>query len=313
MASPQSHANRMHYEAVQAVSRQGLSAEDGIDWQERHWPALTAEPGGVDYVEVDAGGVRGMWLNPKGCAGNRVILCMHGGGYVAGSIFTHRKMYGHLVKATGCRGLVFDYAYAHEARFPTQLEQTSTVYRWLLGQGVVPGHLALVGDSCGAALMFGVLLRARDAGLPLPAAAMSISGWTDMAATGASYEANRNKDPFFSRETTMFLASLVLGEGGNARDPFASPLYGQLAGLPPTFLQAGADETLLDDSRVFAERARAAGVEVRLEIYPGMLHSFQMMAGRAPEADEAIAELAARARPRLGLPDSTRHVDTRTA
>jgi epsilon-lactone hydrolase len=121
------------------------------------------------------------------------------------------------------------------------------------------------------------------------------------AGSGESYDTNRDKDIFFTRETTTWLARTVLGNGVDMRDPYASPLYGDLTGFPALFLQAGQDEALLDDSRMFAERARAAGVEVRLDVFPEMLHSFQMMAGRAPEADDAIARFAEWVRPKLGL------------
>jgi acetyl esterase/lipase len=164
----------------------------------------------------------------------------------------------------------------------------------------VPEHIACAGDSSGAILTFGLLQRARGEHLPLPAAVMSISGWLDMALTGQSYVTNRDKDVFFSKAGVEWLVANVLGDG-DRRDPYASPLYADLAGLPPMFLQAGADETIVDDSRMFADRARKAGVEVRFDVFPEMLHSFQMMAGRAPEADDAIRRFAGWVRPKLGL------------
>ena len=303
MASKQSEANKRHYETILAPGGQPMSPEEATEWRDRQWTALTAEPGGVDYVEVDAGGTKAMWLIPKACVEDRVIFCVHGGGYIGGSIYTHRKMYAHLAKAAGCRGLVIDYDYVHQNIFPTQLNQALTAYRWLLRQGVEAKRMAMIGDSCGATILFGLLQRARDEGLPQPAAAMSISAWTDLDATGVTYETNRAKDAFFTKETTTWLARNIVGPGGDLRDPLASPLYGDLKGFPPIFLQAGGDETLLDDSRMFAERAKAAGVEVRLDVFPEMLHSFQMMAGCAPEADDAIGRLAEWVRPRLGLTD----------
>jgi len=127
-----------------------------------------------------------------------------------------------------------------------------------------------------------------------------MSGWFDLAATGASFVTNREKDPFFTKSTVQWLASNLVGDG-DRRHPHASPLYADLAGFPPIYLQAGGDETLVDDSRMFAERARQAAVEVRCDVFPEMLHSFQMMAGRAPEADDAIHRLAEWVRPKLGL------------
>jgi acetyl esterase/lipase len=301
VASKQSEANRRHYEAVAANIGQQLSPQEVIEWNDVHWTALTAEPGGVDYIEVDAGGVPAMWIVPKGSVEDRVIFCIHGGGYVSGSIYTHRKLHGHLVKAIGSRALSMDYDYAYQNSYPTQLNQALTAYRWLLDQGVKGEHIGMVGDSCGVALLFGLLQRVRDEDMPQPAAVMSMSGWIDMDATGASYVSNRLKDVFFSAETTSWLARNILGEGGDRRDPYASPLYANMKGFPPLFMQAGADEVLLDDSRVFAERAKKAGVEARLDVFPEMLHSFQMMAGRAPEADDAIGRFAEWIRPKLGL------------
>ena len=300
MSSKQSQANKLHYEALAKVSAAGLTPEEQIEWNDIHWTALTAEPGDVDYIEADADGVQGMWVVPKNAQKDRVIFFAHGGGFVSGSMYTHRKMVGHLAKATGARALLFDYAYGHQQKFPHQLESAFTTYRWLLGQGVKPEHIAIAGDSSGAILTFGVLQLARDEGVALPAAVMVLSGWLDLALTGQSYETNREKDVFFSKAGGEWLISTFLGDG-DRRDPLASPLYADLKGLPPTYLQAGSNETLLDDSRMFAEQAKKAGVETKLDVFPGMLHTHQMMAGRAPEADDAIDRLAQWVRPKLGL------------
>jgi epsilon-lactone hydrolase len=301
MASKESEANKFHYEALVARAAVGnpLSPEEG----DSAWGELTAEPGDVDFRETDAGGTSAMWIAPKGCAHDRVILYAHGGGFVAGSIRSHRRMVGHLAKAAGCRALLFDYPYAYQQKYPAQLDVTVQTYRWLLGQGVKPAHIAFAGDSRGAILIFGTLQYARNAGLPLPAATMIMSGWLDMTVSAPSFEANRGKDLFFSKSTVDWLVSNFVGEG-DRRDPSTSPVHADLRGFPPVFLQAGADEALVDESRVFAERARNAGVDVRLDVFPDMLHSFQMMAGCAPEADDAIARFADWVRPKLGLFES---------
>jgi acetyl esterase/lipase len=298
MASTQSRANREHWETAAGNGPQAPDAV--IEWNDIHWTPLTAEPQGVDYIEVNADGAPAMWIRPKGAVEDRVILYSHGGGFVAGSIYTHRKLVGHLAKAVGCRGLLFEFPYAHERKHPAQLETAVTVYRWLLDQRVKAEHIVVAGESAGAILTVGLLQQAREAGLAQPVAAMIMSGWFDLAATGASFVTNREKDPFFAKSTVEWLASNFVGDG-NRRDPSASPLDADLAGFPPIYLQAGGDEALVDDSRMFAERAKQAGVEVRFDVFPEMLHSFQMMAGRAPEADEAIRRLAEWVRPKLGL------------
>ncbi|TPL68614.1 alpha/beta hydrolase [Mesorhizobium sp. B2-3-15] len=301
MASMQSQANRNHYAALAANAGKLTSPQAVIDYNDVNWTALTGEPGGVDYVEVDAGGVPAMWVVPKGADEQRVLFYAHGGGFIGGSIYTHRKLVGHLAKAIGCRALIYDYPLAHQAKHPAQIEAATSAWHWLVDQGFDPKRIVIAGDSCGAVPTYDVLQRLRAQRRPLPVATLIISGWFDMALTGASYETNRDKDPAFAREAVDWLAANFIGDA-DRRDPEVSPLYADLSGFPPVFLQAGADETLVDESRMFAERARQAGVETRLDVFDGMLHSFQMMAGRAPEADDAIARFAAWVRPRLGLP-----------
>lgn len=299
MPSKQSEANKRHYEtsAAQPPSPDPL---DNIEYHDIHWTALTAEPGGVDYLETTAAGARSLWVVPHGADASRVILYSHGGGFVAGSIYTHRKLVGHLAKAAGCRALVYDFAYAHEHKYPHQLDTAVRVYRWLLEQGVQPAHVALAGDSAGAILTVGSLQRIRAERQPMPAAVLLMSGWLDMEQTAKSFETNAEKDKYFTRDAVNWLAGHVLGDFSR-RDPLANALAADLTGFPPICIQAGGDETLVDESRMFAERAKKAGVEVAIEIFPEMFHTFQMMAGRAPEADDAIQKLGAWVRPRLGL------------
>ncbi len=298
MASEQSLANKAYWEA--AAAQGPLAPEAVIEGVDIRWTPLSGEPGGVDYLEVDAGGIRAMWVRPKGAADDRVIFYAHGGGFVSGSIYTHRKMVGHLAKAAGCRALLFEYPYAHAQKHPAQLNAAVAAYRWLLAEGIAPMHIAAAGDSAGAILTFGLLQQARNNRMPLPAAVMILSGWLDLALSAPSFETNREKDAFFTRDVVEWLASNFLGDG-DPRDPLASPLYAELKGFPPIFLQAGGDEALVDESRMFAERAGQAGVEVRLDVFPDMLHSFQMMAGRAPEADDAIQRLADWVQAKLGI------------
>jgi epsilon-lactone hydrolase len=266
-----------------------------------HWGDVTAEPGGVDYLETDADGVPAMWAVPKGCAQDRVVLCFHGGGYVTSSMYTHRKVYGHLAKAISCRALIPDYRRAPEHVHPAPVDDAVTAYKWLLDQGIAPQHIALTGDSAGGALAVTTLLRARERNLPMPAATMPLSPWVDMELTGESLVSNRDKDVIVQKEVVDMMATTFLGDGGNRRDPLANPLYANLEGLPPMYIQVGGDETLLDDSRRLAERAREAGGEVSLDIFPEMQHVFHFAAGYAPEADDAIRKLALWVRPKLGL------------
>jgi monoterpene epsilon-lactone hydrolase len=298
MPSKQSEAVRRHW----AAARLAGERPDAEQPDTEAWGDLTAEPRGVDYVETDAGGRPAMWATPKQSAADRVLLCMHGGGFVTGSIYSHRKMFGHLAKATGARALIFEYRLVPEHTHPAPVDDATAVYRWLLDQGAGADQVAFTGDSCGGGLTITTQLRAREQGLPLPAATMPFSPWVDMEAVGESYETNRDRDAFFSAEVVRRLADAFLGDGGDPRDPLANPLYADLSGLGPIYIQVGGDEVLLDDARRLDEHARKAGSDVRLDVFPGMQHTFQMAAGRAPEADDAIRRMAGWVRPRLGLP-----------
>ena len=265
------------------------------------WHLSTVEPTGVTYEEVDAGGVPAMWCIPTGADPSRVLFWTHGGGFVVGSMHTHRKVAGHLAKATGARALVIDYRRAPEHPYPAQLEDALTAYRWLLGQGVQPGHIATTGDSAGGNLATSMVIRLRDQGDPMPAAIMPLSPWYDMEGKGETLDSRAEVDVLVQREILQGMATMFLGEGGPATDPLANPLFADPTGLPPMLIQVGDHECLLDDSVRFAEGARSAGVDVTVEVEPEMQHVFHFLAGRAPEADKAIDRLAAWVRPKLGL------------
>ena len=299
MASKQS-------EAVKALYRSWLSTmaehpewspEDQRDLIEG-WNVLTTEPGGVDYLEVDAGGVPALWAAPHGADTERVLLCIHGGGFISGSMHTHRKLFAHLAKAAGARALIPNYRLLPEGQHPGPVDDIVGTYRWLLDQGIGAERIAITGDSAGGGLAVTTQLRARDAGLPLPAAAMPLSPWVDMEVVGETMASNSGKDVLFSREWVAQMAGGFLG-AADPKDPYVNPLYADLTGLPPLYIQVGGDELLLDDSRRLAEHAEKAGVEVRLDVFPDQQHTFQMMAGRAPEAIDAIARLAEWVRPLL--------------
>jgi epsilon-lactone hydrolase len=295
--SKQSGSVRRHWETSRlAWVQPGFEAPDNESWGD-----LTAEPRGVDYLETEAGGLPAMWAVPKGASTDRVLLCIHGGGFLSGSVYTHRKMFGHLAKAAGARALLVSYHLLPEGVFPVPADDVINAYRWLLDQGIEPAHVAFAGDSVGGWLAVIVQLLARQRGLPLPAAGLLLSPSVDMETTGESYETNRDSDPFFKPEVVRGIIRSFLGEGTDLRDPRVNPLYADLSALGPLYIQAGGAETLADDARLLESHARKAGLDVRLDVYPGMLHTFQMAAGRAPEADDAIRELAGWVRPRLGL------------
>jgi epsilon-lactone hydrolase len=261
---------------------------------------LASEPTDVTYQEVDAGGVPAIWAKPAGAAADRVIVYAHGGGCVTGSMHSHRKLAAHLAKAGGVTAIVPDYRLAPEHPFPAQIDDLLTVHRWLRGQGIVPEHTATAGDSAGGNLAIATVLKLREVGEPLPAAIVAISPWLDMEHTGATMQSNADSDSLVSHAVSAMMATMYLGAVAPT-DPLANPLYADLAGLPPVFACAGDAETLQDNAERFAERARAAGVNVVLEIAPGQQHVYLFMAGKAKQADATIGNAADWLRPKLGL------------
>jgi monoterpene epsilon-lactone hydrolase len=265
-----------------------------------HLADLGSEPGGVDYIEADCNGVLCMWANPKGASDKHVLLCTHGGGYVAGSIYSHRKLYAHIAKAVGCRAISVHYGLAPENPHPGPVNDCVKVYEWLLDEGFKPENIATTGDSAGGALSISIILAARDKGLPLPAAAMPICPWYDVENSGDSMKTNEEKDCLVKKAVVDGMAETFLA-GGSSRDPLANPLYANLSGLPPLYITVSRDETLLDDAVRFEKIAREAGVEVKMDIFPEMQHVWHFMAGAAPEADQAVQQMSDWVRPKLGL------------
>ncbi len=268
--------------------------------QMRHdWDQLFAVSGIASHAEsVSAGGVESLWvsadgLDPARVSGDaaRVLIYFHGGGYKLGSVRSHRDLMARISAAAGCRVLGVNYRLAPEHGFPAPVHDAVTVYRWLLSQGVPHTHVAFAGDSAGGGLAAAALLALREQKLPLPAAAVLLSAWTDLTAEGESYTTRADADPVHQRPMILATARQYLGVSGDARDPLASPLFGALDGLPPLLLQVGDRETGLDDSTRFAAKARAAGVPVELEIYDDMIHVFQQFPDLLVEAREAIASI----------------------
>jgi acetyl esterase/lipase len=296
MASTQSQAVGKLYRTWLANPGDGDIVRD-----QAQWDVLTAEPGGVDYLESDIGPTKAMWAVPKDCAEDRVLLCVHGGGFVSGSVYSHRKLFAHLAKAVGVRALIVSYPLLPDGGvYPIPLDDVVAAYRWLVDTGIDAGHIAFAGDSAGGLLAITAQLRAREHGLPLPAATMLMSPWVDMEVIGETMVSNAGKDALFNQPWVKQLADGYLG-GNSPQDPYTNPLYADLTGFGPLYSQVGGEELLLDDSRRLAEHAEKAGVEVRLDVFPEMQHTFQMMVGRAPEADDAIGRFAAWVRPKLGL------------
>ena len=244
----------------------------------------------ITTERVGAGGVPAEWISAPNASQDRVILYLHGGGYVFGSMRTHRVMLAHMSRAAGCRVLGLDYRLAPENPFPAPVEDTIAAYRWLLSNGANSDKIVIGGDSAGGGLMVAALVALRYLGEPLPAAGVGISAWTDMEATGQSFKTNAEADPSITRDGVLNIAKTYL-EDKDPRAPLASPIHADLHGLPPLLLQVGSIEALLDDTYMLAERAEEAGVPVEVEVWDDMPHVWHDYAPILTEARQAIGRI----------------------
>ena len=249
-------------------------------------------PAGVACTPVEAGGVSAEWSVADGADQDKVILYVHGGGYVMGSAGSHRDMTGRLSQAAGARVLSLNYRLAPEHPFPAPVDDSVAAYRWLLGQGIQASNIAIAGDSAGGGLALAALIAIRDAGEPVPAAGIGISPWVDMEGTGESMTTRAAVDPVVQKEGLLGMAKIYLG-GADPKNPLAAPLHANLAGLPPLLIQVGDSETLLDDATRITERAQKADVDVTLKIWDEMPHVWHLFAPILPEGRQAIEEIGA--------------------
>ena len=284
-----------------------LFGEDGADI-----PALRRRTGrfapvvfpraGVRVTPVRAGDVPGEWVVPKQADAGCVLLYLHGGAWVMGSPRTHRALVADLAVGAGVRALSLGYRLAPEHPYPAALDDCLEAYGWLLAQGIAPERIVVAGDSAGGNLALAMLLRLRDAGSPLPAGAVLLSPVTDLGQSGASHTTRKALDPYLAKADLGPFISAYAG-AQDLLQPYLSPLAGDLHGLPPLLVHVGDHEVLLDDAVRLGERARAAGVEERTVVWPGMTHVFQLQFQLVPEARKANREIAAYIRSRMALTD----------
>jgi len=245
----------------------------------------------ICFEAADANGVASEWVTAPGCALDRVILYFHGGGYTIGTLATYRNFTGHLARATGAKLLAAGYRLAPEHPFPAALEDAVTSYRWLIEQGVPPHRIVIAGDSAGGGLALATAVALRDRGNPMPAAIVAICPSTDLAKEGRSVRERAHLDPIVTYESSMAHALRYVGKESNLKNPLASPLYADLHGLPPMLILVGTHESLFDDSTRFAAKAEAAGVEVELDIWEGMVHVWPLFADILPEGRQALEKI----------------------
>jgi epsilon-lactone hydrolase len=247
-------------------------------------------PADVTCEKVSAGGVPAEWISAPGAAADRVILYFHGGGYVLGSIGTHRAMISRIARASNARALAIDYRLAPEHPFPAAVDDAVASYRWLIAQGYKPGRIVVAGDSAGGGLTLSALLAIRDAKLPMPAGAVPISPWTDLEGTGDSIRTRAARDVMVTQDNLAQSAKQYYG-ANDPKNPLVSPVHADYRGLPPMLIHVGDAEILLDDATRVAERAKAAGVKVELEVWPDMPHVWHVFAKILPEGQQAIDKI----------------------
>jgi monoterpene epsilon-lactone hydrolase len=279
---------------IDSLSTQRMGEPPTLEQWRRDWDGQARArplPPGVHASPVSAAGVECEWIDVEGADTERVFVLLHGGGYNAGSPATHRKLAILLGDACHCRVLTPDYRLAPEHPFPAAVEDVLRAYDWLTGEaGLRPAQIFMGGDSAGGGMTLSVLLALREAGKPMPRAAVLISPWTDLTTSSPSYTELRDKDVFVTADSLVDGARWYAGTR-NPADPELSPLFADLHGLPRMLIHVGGNEVMLDDSRLLAERAQAAGVDVTCRVWPGLWHCFPLESPDIPEAAEAVAEI----------------------
>lgn len=255
-------------------------------------------PDGMKCTPDEVGGVRGEWIEMPESKDDRVVLYLHGGGYVIGSVNTHRSLVARIAREAGARCFSLDYRLAPENPYPAAVEDAVAAYRGLVASGIAPGDIVVSGDSAGGGLTLATLLSLRDAGDALPAAAVCLSPWTDLVGTGASHNDPEIRDPMINLPGLQLMGQLYAG--AHASDPLASPLHADFHGLPPLYILVGTRELLLDDSVRVADKAREAGVPVLLEKGAGLIHVWPLLGDAVPEAADGVKNIGAFIRACLG-------------
>jgi acetyl esterase/lipase len=256
------------------------------------WQRATAEPEGVTYAHTVLGGVPGILVTPVAADASRMLLVMHGGGFALGSSASHRKLAGHLAKASGVHAFVADFRLAPEHPYPAAIEDGLSVVDALLEQGYAMGDITPVGDSAGGNLAIAMVLRLMAAGRELPREVITMSPWLNMENTGATLETNDATDFLITREGLQANIDRYLGGTADPTDPLVNPLYADLTGFPRLYINAGDVESLFDDSVRLHALAEKCGVDVTFSVGVGQQHVFPFLAGRHEPADREIAQIA---------------------
>ena len=252
------------------------------------------ETGSTEYTKVNINGVQALWVKPLEAKTNnhQVILMFHGGTFNVGSIVTHKAMAEEISRDTSIPVLLLDYALAPEKPYPNSLDECVIAYKWLLSRNIKPGHIALIGDSAGGGLVVSTALKIKEYALDQPAALIAISPWVNLACDGETIVSKVKEDPF-NKQSYMIDAARMYLNGHNPKDPFVSPIFADLRGLPPILIQVGSAEILLDDSRKLAARARADDVDVNIEEWGGMFTGWHLFFHSMLDGKKALNSISA--------------------
>jgi len=247
---------------------------------------------GCTYTPDKVGDMAVEWITPKEANLNKVLLYFHGGGYATGSINTHRHLASQIAMNAGIKALIINYRLSPENKYPAAVEDAATAYHYLLQNGYTHNDICFGGDSAGGGLTICTLLYLRDKNIPLPKCAIALSPWLDHTLSGNSYLGKKDIDPMLVAEGFPIWSKHYTGDA-DPKTPYISPVFSEPQGLPPIYIQVGEDEMLLDDSTRFAEKAKAAGLDIRLDIFPEMWHVFQAFWQILPTARNANKQLGA--------------------
>ncbi len=246
---------------------------------------------GIAIETVDSAPVYAEWIIPEGAEENKAILYFHGGCFIMGNAKSHRGIVSNFVNQIGYKALIFDYRLAPEFPAPAAVNDSVAVYLWMLEQGYHPEDIIFAGDSAGGGIEFGTLIKLRDDGIPLPAACVAFSPSLDMTISGESHKTRAKADPCTPKGASETYYHYYVGDG-DPKNPYVSPLFGDLTGLPPIMIHVGNDEVMRDDSTRFGESADSYGVEVHVRVWKGMFHCFPLLAPMFEEATEAMKQVS---------------------
>jgi epsilon-lactone hydrolase len=246
-------------------------------------------PGGIAIKEENADGIKAEWIIPEGATPEKVVMYVHGGGYVSGSCNDHRSFVSKFAKNCGITNFVYEYRLAPEYPFPAALEDSIKVYQWLLNTGIKPENIIIAGESAGGGLCLATLLALKERNIILPKAAVAISPWTDLTCSGKSYS-TKNKVSVAPLNSWTVFSKYYVG-GNDATNPLISPLFGDLKGLPSLFINSGDADELFDDGEQFYLKAKKAGVDVTFRAGKDMVHCYPFFSPFFKEATEAMDEI----------------------